>query len=75
MNRYSFNTDEMKSGMLKDCYTLKESNGIGTISITLHGPVNQERDLAERRIARHRLDQLTYVRVKVERRVPREEEY
>jgi len=61
---------------MNDAYTLTESNGLGSVSITLYGPVNQERDLAERRIARHRLEQLTYVRVKQpERRMPRREEY
>lgn len=48
-----------------EAYKLTEGN----ISITLYGPVSHERDLAERKIARHRDEQLNYVRPRpVERR-------
>lgn len=45
-----------------------ESNGLYSITFKLYGPVTVERDHAERRIARHRLEQLSYVRTKMPER-------
>lgn len=74
-NKYVFFAEKMVHGMLKDCYSITESNGQSAVTITMHGPVDRDRELAERRIARHRLEQLSYVHVRVERKAPRRDEY
>lgn len=41
-----------------DAFTFTE----GSVTVTLFGPVSKERELKERAIARHRSEQLAYVR-------------